>query len=656
MDKLTTRVDRQIAVLLFALAFGLYLRTLAPGLLDGDSGEFQFAAWRLGLAHPTGYPLYLLLGSLWQHSLAWLGISPATALNAFSALIGALAVALLYLVMYNWLIGDVILRRGVAALTAFCFAVNPTFWSQNLIAEVYTLHTFFILLIFYTTQALASIQSAQTEEQTLPPNNSTRPSPPAPHSLSPSLLVPLSFLTGLALTHHGMTLWLLPGLLMALLLIEPAWWRNPRHVFGMLCAGSVPFLLYLYLPLRSGPTASPWYHQHLGAETLDLYTNSWAAFFNFISGRSISVGFYGINEALTHISQAWLLWRLHFTWIELFLIGVGLYTLIRERRWPILALTLTYALIQQLFNLFYAIGDILVYYIPLYLVATLWFGFGVQALLTSIFGDRDTDATRNTSGQALRLVCLTLFFMLPLAVLRQTYPALDQSATNRARTQWKAILAAQPPANAILISNDRNEMVPLFYLQAVEGQATGMTALFPLIKPEPRFADIGATVDAALAAGEQPVYLIKPMPGLGVKFQLKPARDPLVQVLGPSASVSPTHPVNQPFGPLHLVGYNWQAQGDKVQIDLHWSVQAPLAADYTTTVQLFDANEAKITQDDHAPGGVYYPTSLWKPGDILVDSHVLTLPPDRTPTTLLVGMYTGANFEQLATPLKIQLN
>ena len=50
-------------------AAALYLRTLAPGVLGGDSGEFQFAAWLGGFAHPTGYPLYLLLGYLWTHLL-----------------------------------------------------------------------------------------------------------------------------------------------------------------------------------------------------------------------------------------------------------------------------------------------------------------------------------------------------------------------------------------------------------------------------------------------------------------------------------------------------------------------------------------------------------------------------------------------------------
>jgi len=43
-------------------AFALYARTLAPGLLDGDEGEFQTNIARLGVSH-TGYPLFFLLGN-----------------------------------------------------------------------------------------------------------------------------------------------------------------------------------------------------------------------------------------------------------------------------------------------------------------------------------------------------------------------------------------------------------------------------------------------------------------------------------------------------------------------------------------------------------------------------------------------------------------
>jgi hypothetical protein len=105
-----------------------------------------------------------------------------------------------------------------------------------------------------------------------------------------------------------------------------------------------------------------------------------------------------------------------------------------------------------------------------------------------------------------------------------------------------------------------------------------------------------------------------------------------------------------------LLGYDWQPQGDNVDLTLHWHVDAPLPGDLTTTVQLLDANGAKLAQDDRPPGGVYYPTSLWKPGDHLLDRHTLTLPASDAPLTLLVGMYGTADQQSLAPPLTLPLS
>src|SRR6476620_7305625 len=49
---------------IFAAALVLYLRTLAPSVMPGDYAEFQMAAAVLGVPHPTGYPLYIMLGKL----------------------------------------------------------------------------------------------------------------------------------------------------------------------------------------------------------------------------------------------------------------------------------------------------------------------------------------------------------------------------------------------------------------------------------------------------------------------------------------------------------------------------------------------------------------------------------------------------------------
>src|SRR5690606_35945765 len=80
------------------------------------------------------------------------------------------------------------------------------------------------------------------------------------------------------------------------------------------------------------------------------------------------------------IPQAAFLWRYHFGWVGLLMMGLGLFWLVRWRAWPILALTGAYLLLQQIFVLFYNIGDILVYYIPLYLVGAIWAGFGLLVL------------------------------------------------------------------------------------------------------------------------------------------------------------------------------------------------------------------------------------------------------------------------------------
>ena len=144
-------VDRVLAALTGLLAMVVYLRTLAPGVLGGDSGEFQFTAWLGGFAHPTGYPLYLILGYLWTHLLPW--HDPAWRLNLFSALCGAFAVALTYLlaaaILHRTLRPGqgVIARRLLAVLAALSFAFTSTFWSQALVAEVYALNAVFVVAV-----------------------------------------------------------------------------------------------------------------------------------------------------------------------------------------------------------------------------------------------------------------------------------------------------------------------------------------------------------------------------------------------------------------------------------------------------------------------------------------------------------------------------
>lgn len=658
--------DRQIALLLAAVALAFYLRTLAPDMLPGDAGEFQFAAWRWGVAHPTGYPLYLMVGGLWQRALSLVGIRPAAAINGLSAVLGAAAVGMTYLVSMHWSAGPLALRRLAGVYSAVLLGINLTFWSQALIAEVYTLHMVLVLGVLLAAQRLAP----------------SAPGLPAMPVNARSLLI-LAALTGLALTHHGMALLLMPGLLVYLAMSGAGWRDLPLRVWVAAAALlAVPLLLYLYIPLRAGPDASPWLHQRLGDGTLTLYTNNWAGFLHYLTGQSISVGFRDLGGALGQVSQAGWLWRYHFDIVGLVMMAFGIGWLVRQRVWPVLALTVIYALIQQVFVLFYNIGDILVYYIPLYAAGALWAGFGLLGLGTgwqpvnaledarqkeqeeiareeaaaASEGHPDAGAAAPTPGGLVIAgrVIAGLLLLWALRDVTSVAAAIDQSQSVGARTQWEAILAAQPPADAILVSNDRNEIVPLFYLQTVEQRGQGMTGLFPLIAPDARFTDIGATLDTALADGApQPVYLIKEMPGLEVKYALESAAPPLIQVVGRHES-APAVAVDQPHGPLRLVGYDWNPEADAVTVRLHWQVIKSVDGDYTATVQLLGADERKLAQADFQAGGDFYPTSLWKPGERLVVTHHLALnEPIPSDATLLAGMYRTADLTPLAEPIRL---
>ncbi|MGC9520288.1 MAG: glycosyltransferase family 117 protein [Anaerolineae bacterium] len=122
--------DYCIAVLIAICAAAVFVRTLAPDLLYGDSAEFQTLAYTLGMTHSTGYPVYLLLA----RAVGLLPVgTPAWRVSLFSAVTAALTVGGVYLLARHLTTSRVGALIGAIALT-----FSYTFWSQAIIAEVYT--------------------------------------------------------------------------------------------------------------------------------------------------------------------------------------------------------------------------------------------------------------------------------------------------------------------------------------------------------------------------------------------------------------------------------------------------------------------------------------------------------------------------------------
>ncbi|MGH8726301.1 MAG: glycosyltransferase family 117 protein, partial [Burkholderiales bacterium] len=162
-----------VALALFALYAGTAPRTVA---LE-DDGLFILSSYFLGIEHPPGYPLFTLIGHLFTYLP--LG-SVAYRVHLASALFGALTGGAAWLCARALIDG-----RLPAYLAALALGVSPVFWSQAIIAEVYTLNTFFFLvLVFMGLQACP-------------------PSTQAPASPGCSRMLPwMALVFGLSLSNH----------------------------------------------------------------------------------------------------------------------------------------------------------------------------------------------------------------------------------------------------------------------------------------------------------------------------------------------------------------------------------------------------------------------------------------------------------------------
>lgn len=164
-----------------AVVLLVYLLTLCPFIYVGDSGELVTASAVLGVAHPPGYPLYVLLGRLF--SLLPAG-EIALRVNLLSALAGAAAASILALLLLGSSKGGDRRREAIVAAAAvvLLFAFARISWSQMVVAEVYGLNVLIIALIL-----LALFRGAR-----------------------PALTF---FLLGLGVANHQTVLLLLPGIL-----------------------------------------------------------------------------------------------------------------------------------------------------------------------------------------------------------------------------------------------------------------------------------------------------------------------------------------------------------------------------------------------------------------------------------------------------------
>ncbi len=467
---------------IFAAALLLYLRTLVPGVFVSDFVEFQYQPLRLGLPHPNGFPLYMLLGWLWSHlpigSVAW-------RMNALSAVGGALAVSVTAAFAYR-----LSKRAAVALLAGGLLLVSPTFWYYSLAAERYTLNLALLAGAWWTAW-----ESAQRK-------------PVWPAILSALLL-------SLGLAMHPSDALMIPFWLGYLVWRRPESRRQVRFWLALALAGVAPLLLFAYVPAR------------------------WAAFSNWPLLGSIDRS-SAIYQGMVHV---WYERGLRFDLISRYILGLGGYAAslaaggwqqalrnmwevapywLRDAPWPLLGAALVGAValwrLERALTLalagFSGLVILMVAYITqgkndAYLLPAFWTVFfcaafalhllmdGLPALAARLVGRKPTSRSLAwLSGGALLLVVVLLFGM----VLRR-YPAADLSRSIESRLTWEINLKHPLEEGAGLLGH-WSDLTPLWYTQQIEERRTDLVGLFP--------PDMGTVIGPWLHA-DRPLYLAAPL-------------------------------------------------------------------------------------------------------------------------------------------------
>ncbi|NPE27372.1 DUF2723 domain-containing protein [Methanococcoides sp. SA1] len=144
-----------LTALTFFISLVVYMMTVAPTVSFWDCGEFIATSYTLGVPHPPGSPLFLLIGRFF--SMLPIGSDIAYRVNLMSPVVSAFSVMFLFLIiaqlLKKWDTGNSKLNNlvvfGGAFVGAMTFAFTDSHWFNAVEAEVYAFSTFLTSIVVW---------------------------------------------------------------------------------------------------------------------------------------------------------------------------------------------------------------------------------------------------------------------------------------------------------------------------------------------------------------------------------------------------------------------------------------------------------------------------------------------------------------------------
>ena len=588
-----------LAAAAFLIPLFLYLVTLAPSLLIDDPGEYQMILPALGVAHPTGYPLYTLLGSLFTR-LVPLG-DIAWRVNLFSAVAAAACVATLFCLLLALDIAPWLAFGG-----ALAFGLTPDFWSYATMAQTYALN---LLLIAAALLALSRFRTTS----------------------EPKAIIVLAFCAGCGIAHHS-TFWLfVPALALALLPSLSAIRRLSFRVWlASIAAFLIPLSVYAYIPLRGYQLLAAFPGETLGipnAVVSGLLTPHFLAGWSNVVAGSFYAGSTFQGSGLDWVrALADYIIALDNQFHGFELLALGLLSPLLWRRHAQITLALVAG---WLTNVVVVTRGVAAFNEPAGGLFTPTYLFCVVAIMLTL------DLLARTWPRLQKPVHALIGLSCLIGLVITGAPQLIARwlpASGPTTRQWAAEqLNGGEVEQGGVILGAWSQVTPLHYLQNVEHVRQDVAVL-----QAPLLSSAGRDLIQVALAEDKALYLLNPDNTLvPIPLRAQPALDVELQA---------------EFGQqLTLLGYSLhRSQGAPLTLDLFWRVEQKLPADYKVFVHPI-VGETINSGHDAAPATEYYPTHLWLPGQVFRDRHLIE-DSAQLANAFEIGLYDSATQKRLVLP------
>lgn len=427
------------------IVFIIYLFTLAPSVIQIDSGELATVQYTLGIAHPTGYPLFTMLGFLFLQIP--LGLRKITQANLLAAIWNSFAIYFFIKVLIVLLINVEEKKKNIVSkkkqktvasikfnddqkifsiiAATFFLAFSKTFWMQSTSVEVYSLQTMlFALILFFSLKAFSSKDE----------------------SSKAWLLVGLSFAFGFS--NHMTTLLAIPFAAILFFFKEKLTTSSIKIIFKTLVL-SIPVLvlIYLYLPIRAAQNPIMNWGNPINFE------NFWRHF----TGKQYQVWLFASFEATKkQLANFVSNFPSEFTIIGLLIGLIGLIFLYKIDKKMFLT-TLTTFLFAVLYSVNYDIVDLDSYFLLAYMIFSIWILFGFLLLFSKL--------EQLLKTKRMIIPIFTLLIFVPLASNKSE---VDQSDVYTFEDYTKTILNGVEK-NSIILSYQWDYFISAsYYFQNVE--------------------------------------------------------------------------------------------------------------------------------------------------------------------------------------------